>query len=218
VLKDNLSNTIKDPSKFTIKTPPIANGNVSANSLFDGTTDIDLLNNSSINSLPPGSNVSISFVINVNSDTAKTISNSAYGSAIGSNNVIISDTSNQGSDPDLDKNDICNETTDNIPTVLTSPEEGFFVPQAFTPNGDDIHDLFVINGLPELGTPSIKIYNRWGNKVYENSNYANNWDGTSNVSGALGSNKLPQGTYFYVIEITGIKTPFTKKGFIVLQY
>ena len=218
VLKDNLSNTIKDPAKFTIKTPPIVNGNVSANSLFDGTTDIDLLNNSSINSLPPGSNVSISFVINVNSDTAKTISNSAYGSAIGSNNVIISDTSNQGNDPDRDKNDICNETTDNIPTVLTSPEEGFFVPQAFTPNGDDIHDLFVINGLPELGTPSIKIYNRWGNKVYENSNYANNWDGTSNVSGALGSNKLPQGTYFYVIEITGIQTPFTKKGFIVLQY
>ena len=218
VLKDNLSNTIKDPSKFTIKTPPIANGNVYANSLFDGKTDIDLLNNSSINSLPPGSNVSISFVINVNSDTAKTISNSAYGSAIGNNNEIISDTSNQGNDPDKDNNDICNEATDNIPTVLTSPEIGFFVPQAFTPNDDKIHDLFVINGLPELGTPSIKIYNRWGNKVYENSNYANNWDGTSNVSGALGSNKLPQGTYFYVIEITGIQTPFTKKGFIVLQY
>ncbi|PAM96066.1 hypothetical protein B4N84_04290, partial [Flavobacterium sp. IR1] len=46
----------------------------------------------------------------------------------------------------------------------------------------------------------LQVFNRWGNKVYEAKNYQNDWDGTSNSS-VTGSNQLPAGTYYYIINI-----------------
>jgi gliding motility-associated-like protein len=46
----------------------------------------------------------------------------------------------------------------------------------------------------------VKIFNRWGSKVYEAINYQNDWDGYSTNS-ATSSNQLPSGTYYYVLEI-----------------
>jgi gliding motility-associated-like protein len=217
VLKDSLfEKTIKAPANYIIKTAPVANGNLAANPLFDGKTDINLLD--PLNSkMPPGFVNTITFMINVNPDTVSTISNSAYGNAIGSNNKLVSDTSNAGSNPDSNGNGIWNEPADNIPTVLTISNHTLFIPQGFTPNGDGKNDLFVIKGLPSPGENAFTVFNRWGNKVYFSSNYENTWDGQPNVVGALGNNKLPQGTYFYILDMkgSGIK-PIT--GFIVVQY
>jgi len=43
------------------------------------------------------------------------------------------------------------------------------------------------------------LYNRWGNIVYEKSDYKNDWDGNSNVN-KVGTVALPMGTYFYLFE------------------
>jgi gliding motility-associated-like protein len=64
-----------------------------------------------------------------------------------------------------------------------------FVPNSFSPNGDNINDLFVVPYLPDYPSNNVLIFNRWGKKVYEKTNYQNDWNG----------GELPTGTYFYVI-------------------
>ena len=87
-----------------------------------------------------------------------------------------------------------NNCEGNFIVILTQPESSI-IPTGFTPNRDGYNDLFVIPGINKDNAASIKIYNRWGNIVYENSNYENDWDGT-NKDG----NDLPEATYFVIIE------------------
>lgn len=217
VLKDSLfEKAIKSPAKYVIKSAPIANDSLTANIGFDGKSDINLLDPAN-SKMPPGFVSNVRFVINVSPDTVHTIKNSAYGSAVSFDNVVASDTSNAGTNPDSNGNGIWNEPVDNLPTVLALDNYTLFIPQGFTPNGDSKNDLFVIKGLPSAGENNFTVFNRWGNKVYTNSNYDNSWNGMPNVGGALGGNKLPQGTYFFLLDMkgSGIK-PIT--GYIVIQY
>jgi gliding motility-associated-like protein len=70
------------------------------------------------------------------------------------------------------------------------------VPSGFTPDADGINDLFVIPGLNNYSKINLTIYNRYGNMVYLNDAYQNDWDGT-----ALNGAALPDGTYFYILEV-----------------
>jgi len=74
-----------------------------------------------------------------------------------------------------------------------------FIPEGFSPNGDGINDFFVIKGI-DGKTASLSVYNRWGNLVYSSRDYQNDWDGLANTGLLLGS-KLPDGTYFYVLDL-----------------
>ena len=65
----------------------------------------------------------------------------------------------------------------------------------FTPNNDGINDFFIPINLDQYPNPSIMIYNRWGQLVYENENYQNNWDGFHYLSGE----QLNEGLYYYFI-------------------
>ncbi|NJK96652.1 MAG: T9SS type B sorting domain-containing protein [Bacteroidales bacterium] len=73
------------------------------------------------------------------------------------------------------------------------------IPEGFSPNGDGRNDFFEIQGLESYDRVSLEIYNRWGSRVYEADAYENNWDGISKNKLTLGNEKLPSGTYFYVI-------------------
>ena len=60
------------------------------------------------------------------------------------------------------------------------------------------------------------IFNRWGLKVYEADGYNNNWDGNNKSNSSSGNdNKLPSGTYFYVLDLNG-NGKNVKKGFVYL--
>jgi gliding motility-associated-like protein len=85
-------------------------------------------------------------------------------------------------------------------TVTIVVERNIFVPEGFSPNGDGINDLFEIPDLTSFDNVSITIFNRWGNIVFEDSNYRNNWNGKSNRN-ITGDETLPVGTYFYFITI-----------------
>ncbi|HKL35725.1 MAG TPA: HYR domain-containing protein, partial [Salegentibacter sp.] len=75
------------------------------------------------------------------------------------------------------------------------------ISKAVTPNGDNRNDYFTIDFASECGfTYDLMIFNRWGNKIYDATNYQNDWDGYSTNS-ATSSNQLPSGTYFYILEI-----------------
>ncbi|MFN8287317.1 MAG: gliding motility-associated C-terminal domain-containing protein [Chitinophagales bacterium] len=57
------------------------------------------------------------------------------------------------------------------------PEQPVFVPNSFTPNGDGNNDLFLIYGQ-DVKTMNLKIFNRWGELVFESTNQLQGWDGT----------------------------------------
>ena len=63
----------------------------------------------------------------------------------------------------------------------------------------------MISNLDGLNA-NVQIFNRWGILVYENLNYNNDWDGTATNAGGGG---LPDGTYYYVIQIEGENEPRT---------
>jgi gliding motility-associated-like protein len=89
------------------------------------------------------------------------------------------------------------------------------IPEGFSPNGDGIHDLFVIKGIEGFKNNFFTILNRWGNKVYEANPYNNTWDGTSMFGLRFGGNILPIGTYFYILDLhNGMKA---YKGTIYLN-
>jgi len=72
----------------------------------------------------------------------------------------------------------------------------FFVPNAFTPNGDGLNDRFFDGGyLTDLNSYEMTIFNRWGKKVFANSRYNDFWNGRD-----LSGNPVPEGTYVYLIK------------------
>lgn len=89
----------------------------------------------------------------------------------------------------------CSDTA--TATVYVIDPTPLVIPNIFTPNNDDVNDLFkVVHYSVEEFTGSI--YNRWGQKLFENSDqYIFQWDGY-NESGK----PAPGGTYFYILEAT----------------
>jgi gliding motility-associated-like protein len=70
------------------------------------------------------------------------------------------------------------------------------MPTAITPNGDGKNDFFFIRGLEVYPSNELTIFNRWGNIVFSQKDYQNDWDGTSDSGEAL-----PEGTYFTILKI-----------------
>jgi gliding motility-associated-like protein len=63
-----------------------------------------------------------------------------------------------------------NSTTQVIPVY---PEAKFYIPNAFTPNGDGLNDRLAIVPAYFIKKYSIQVYNRWGEKVYDGSDLKN---------------------------------------------
>ncbi len=98
-------------------------------------------------------------------------------------------------------------------------EESNGIAQGYSPNGDNVDDTWTIPGIEDLPNNVVTIFNRYGTKVWETTNYDNednSWDSQSNVDNIFGSAGLPDGTYFYVIEFPGTNTD-TKSGFVILK-
>lgn len=71
------------------------------------------------------------------------------------------------------------------------------VRNAFTPNGDGRNDLWLVTDSYDcLRNITVSVFNRYGTKVYENTDYRNNWDGRYK------GQTLPDATYYYVIDFT----------------
>jgi len=89
----------------------------------------------------------------------------------------------------------------------TDDEEAIQLPNFISPNGDGKNDFYVIDSLPPQS--KVSFFNRWGNEVYSNANYQNEWNGTHN------GQPLPTGTYFVVVQMPhGTK----KSTFVELMY
>jgi len=96
----------------------------------------------------------------------------------------------------------------NIAEVV--PTMSVYVPDAFTPNGDGINDTFGISG-EAIRDFTMRIYNRWGELIFESTNAAQHWDGS--YKGKV----VPQGVYVYQLSahaITGQHA--SKKGTVTV--
>ena len=65
----------------------------------------------------------------------------------------------------------------------------------FTPNGDGRNEEWNIGFLHQFPVALVSVYNRWGNLVFQQRGYQNNWRGDHNGT------PLPVGTYYYVIDL-----------------
>jgi gliding motility-associated-like protein len=90
----------------------------------------------------------------------------------------------------------CNKLFSYLDTVvITIKPYRIFVPEGFSPNNDGVNDFFVISSEVPLKM-ELSIYNRWGNLVYENKDYKNDWNGIPNKGLIVGGEGVPDGTYY----------------------
>ncbi|PYF70025.1 Ig-like domain-containing protein [Pedobacter nutrimenti] len=89
-------------------------------------------------------------------------------------------------------------------------KNGVFVPNTFTPNGDGNNDVFYAYGNT-IAKLKMRIYNQWGQFIFESQNIQTGWDGT--YKGQL----QPTGVYVYLLDLEFTDgTTSTKKGTITL--
>ena len=82
------------------------------------------------------------------------------------------------------------------------------IPNAFSPNGDGIHDTWVITNLSDYPGCTVEVFNRYGQRVFYSSGYGTPWNGT------FSGKPLPMATYYYVIHLKNGFTP--KSGSITI--
>jgi len=79
--------------------------------------------------------------------------------------------------------------------VVVNP---FYIPNAFTPNADGINDYFFDAGyVLDVKSFVMRIFNRWGQKVYETDDYTKFWNGFDSDG-----NPAQDGVYVYKIDVT----------------
>ena len=81
------------------------------------------------------------------------------------------------------------------------------IPNLFTPNGDGVNDLFVIEGLEQYTSPKLVIRDKSGRPVFQSNNYQNTWGGEN----------CPDGVYSYEFTFSykGIENQATGKVRII---
>ncbi|RLD39169.1 MAG: hypothetical protein DRI89_13765 [Bacteroidetes bacterium] len=106
------------------------------------------------------------------------------------------------------------KSTDAVQVLWGEGGEPFYMPNAFTPNGDGLNDTFrAVPKYDYISNYQLTIYNRWGQQIFECNDIDCGWDGTYQ------SNPSPNGVYIYRIVYEEISQPGktkTLEGMVVL--
>ena len=91
-------------------------------------------------------------------------------------------------------------STDSILVKTICNGENYFIPNTFSPNNDGVNDVFYPRGSSLYNIQSMRVFNRWGQMVFERRNFPANtasqgWDGTFN------GHPAPSDAYVYIIEV-----------------
>lgn len=86
------------------------------------------------------------------------------------------------------------------------------IPNTFTPNDDDVNDFWIIENIEMFPNAIVQVFNQWGQMLFNSKDSETmEWDGKFN------NNKVPTGSYVYVIELFDInKTKYT--GVVYVTY
>ncbi len=80
--------------------------------------------------------------------------------------------------------------------VIINPDVVIYIPNAFSPNGNGVNDIFTIDGTG-ITTYEMRIYDRWGELLFYTENLRRGWDGTMQRNGE----KAKQDMYVYTITV-----------------
>lgn len=113
----------------------------------------------------------------------------------GTHRIVLYAVFTQGTDTIAYTQDYWNDNTPITVSIATSKLE---MPNAFSPNGDGINDIYKAKeGYQSITSFHAYIYNRWGQKLFEWTNPAQGWDGKYN------GRDVKEGVYFVLVEATG---------------
>jgi len=101
-----------------------------------------------------------------------------------------------------------------------------FIPDAFSPNGDNIHDYFQIYCINHFPDAKMYIFDQLGNKLFEKAHYGNLdywlsydrawWNGKPEFGPSKARNEIvPPGTYYYVLDLGNGEV---KKSYVFISY
>lgn len=82
-----------------------------------------------------------------------------------------------------------------VDEVFVKVYEKMIVPNVFSPNGDQVNDVWNITAIDAFESPNVKVMNRYGEIVFESTGYLAPWDGRYKNS------DLPAGVYYYLIKL-----------------
>ena len=105
--------------------------------------------------------------------------------------------------------------SDTIQFILCEPPLNIWIPNAFTPNGDGINDVFKIETINKIQEFRMLIFNRWGQLIFESNNPHKGWDGKCDGT------TVQEGVYCWKMEYIwsdsfGISQKVEKEGIVTL--
>lgn len=101
------------------------------------------------------------------------------------------------------KNNGCMDSMKKAVNVIAIPY--LHIPSAFSPNGDGLNDVFAVKAV-NIKDFNVKIFNRWGEKIFEASDQDFNWDGTYK------GEKVPMESYLYKVTAKGYQGEFLSRS------
>jgi len=146
--------------------------------------------------------------VGVTSSTTVTVSipsQPANGTAVSNGDGTITYTPNNGfKGTDSFEYSLCNAAGCRTATISIHVTSELIIYNGVSIGGSDKNNHFHIEGIENYPNNTVRIYNRWGVKVFEMSGYNNTTKAFRGVSEARAtleaSDNLPQGTYYYIIE------------------
>jgi gliding motility-associated-like protein len=112
-------------------------------------------------------------------------------------------------------NGICFKTTSFLLTTKKCPP---IVYNFVSPNNDFKNDTFNIKGLRDIFLDfNLYIYNRWGTLIWTGNNNTPDWDGYATKGLIYGNSRVPDGTYYYVLNLNDQEYPKPLAGYLFVK-
>lgn len=104
-----------------------------------------------------------------------------------------------------------------LPTATFAVDNPTLGNYFLSPNGDGTNEFLVLEGMSESPNNSLRIFNRFGQKVFEKINYVDEFTGISNTGSLLLSQDigLPEGVYYYLATLDDLELEY--QGFLFLD-
>ena len=185
--------------------PPVANNDM-ATTLLNTPVTIDILANDQLGTCVP-------YSLNILSPAS--INGPKHGFTLLQPNQMVEFVPESGyCGLDTFRYELCNvlgcDTAIVLVKIACVPWDTIIIYNGFSPNGDGFNDVFTIENIEHHPDNDLKVFNRWGNLVYNLTGYKNSWDGTYR------SADLPDGTYYYVLKLDP-KDDKTYSGFLIIN-
>lgn len=86
--------------------------------------------------------------------------------------------------------------------ITVNPPTTLDIKNVITTNNDTYNDFWIIEGVENYPNTEVHVFNIYGNEVFSDENYSNNWQATYN------GEQLPNGTYFYIVKLEETQEEF----------